>query len=191
MDCAVGKRTTSCLIAEMCLQNGMRTEVIYTGQTGWMQGYKYGLIFDAIPNDFVCGEIEKVIVACDREASPEPILIEGQSGLRNPAGPCGSEFLLSGNVKGVVLQHTPFRTHFDEQEALGCLLPTVADEIDLIKMFGATTLAVTLNGEGTDDKDLVAYQKRLSAKLKIPVVRPLQEGVSAVLPIIREYCRTP
>ncbi|MCP4754643.1 MAG: DUF1611 domain-containing protein [Proteobacteria bacterium] len=187
MDCAIGKRTTSCLMTEMCRENGIRAEMIYTGQTGWLQGYKYGFIFDATPNDFVCGEIERAIVNCDREASPDLILIEGQSGLRNPAGPCGSEFLLSGNVKGVVLQHAPFRTYYDEQEELGCRLPTVEDEIELIKMFGATTLAVSLNGENADGEDLTAYQKKLSTKLKIPIVRPMQEGLAPMLPAIRRF----
>ena len=79
---------------EMCLDNGNRTEMIYTGQTGWMQGYEYGFILDATPNDFVPGEIENAIVTCDREKSPELILVEGQSSLRNLFGPCGSEFLI-------------------------------------------------------------------------------------------------
>lgn len=187
MDCAIGKRTTCRFIMEMCRENGIRAEMIYTGQTGWMQGYKYGFILDATPNDFVCGEIERVIVACDRETSPDLILIEGQSSLRNPSGPCGAEFLLSGNVNGVILQHVPFRTYFEELEELRCFLPAVEDEIKLIKMYGARTLAVALNGDGGDAESLSAYQKELSEKLQIPVIRPLQEGVGALLPVIRKF----
>ncbi len=96
VDCAIGKRTTAGLISEMCQNNGIRAEMIYTGQTGWMQGYQYGFILDATPNDFVCGELERAIVDCDRDCSPDLILLEGQSSLRNPAGPCGAEFLLAG-----------------------------------------------------------------------------------------------
>ena len=187
MDCAIGKRTTCRFITEMCRENGIRAEMIYTGQTGWMQGYKYGFILDATPNDFIPGEIEKAIVTCDREASPDLILIEGQSSLRNPAGPCGSEFLISGNVKGVILQHAPFRTYFEDLEELSCMLPSVEDEIKLIKMYGARTLAVTLNARGGDSESLVAYQKELSEKLGIPVIRPLQEGVASLLPVIRGF----
>lgn len=187
MDCAIGKRTTCQFIMEMCRENGIRAEMIYTGQTGWMQGYKYGFIFDATPNDFVCGEIEKAIVECNRETSPDLILIEGQSGLRNPSGPCGSEFLLSGNVKGVILQHAPFRTYFEELEELGCFLPAVEDEIALVKMYGARTLAVALNGDGGDDQSLIVYQNELIQRLRIPVIRPLQEGVDGLLPVIRGF----
>ena len=40
---------------------------ITSGQTGWMQGGKYGFILDSTVNDFVSGELEKAIVECDRE----------------------------------------------------------------------------------------------------------------------------
>lgn len=187
MDCAIGKRTTCRWIMEMCVDNGIRTEMIYTGQTGWMQGYKYGFILDATPNDFVPGEIENAIVTCDRETSPELILVEGQSSLRNPFGPCGSEFLISGNVKGVILQHVPFRICFEDLEEMGCQLPPVEDEIKLIEMYGARTLAISLNGEGGTPEDLVNYQKDLSNRLGVPVVRPLEEGVEALLDTIRQF----
>ncbi|UCF90022.1 MAG: DUF1611 domain-containing protein [Desulfobacterales bacterium] len=187
MDCAIGKRTTCRFIQQMCQGHDIRAEMIYTGQTGWMQGYPYGFLLDATPNDFVSGEIEKALVDCARRAAPDLILIEGQSGLRNPAGPCGSEILLSGNVKGVILVHAPFRVYFDELEEVGCLLPAVEDEISLIAKYGAETLAVALNGDGREEPALIAYQKKLGETLKMPVVRPLQEGVDALLPVIRNF----
>ena len=187
LDCAIGKRTTARFISEMCMDNGIQAEMIYTGQTGWMQGYQYGFILDATPNDFVCGELERAIVDCDRDRSPDLIIIEGQSSLRNPAGPCGAEFLLSGNAKGVILQHVPFRTYFEDLEELECALPKIEDEIALINMYGAETLAVTLNGEGGNENELIEYQHKLSEKLMLPVVRPLQEGVGDLLPVIRRF----
>ena len=94
MDCSIGKRTTARFITELCRQEGIRTEMIYTGQTGWLQGYKHGFIFDATLNDFVSGELEQAVLECNRQSSPDLILIEGQSGLRNPSGPCGSEIIV-------------------------------------------------------------------------------------------------
>lgn len=190
MDCTVGKRTTCRLVLDSCLENGIRAEMIYTGQTGWLQGYKYGFILDATPNDFVSGEIERAIVACDSQAHPDLILIEGQSSLKNPSGPCGSEILLSGNVNGVILQHAPFRKYFDELENYGCLLPSVEEEIELIGMYGARTLAVALNGTGGSIEELLKYREMLSGKIALPVILPLQEGVGALIPVIREYMQT-
>ncbi len=186
-DCNIGKRTTGLFIMEMCRQNGIKTEMIYTGQTGIMQGLKYGFIFDATLNDFIGGEIERVIIECERESSPELILIEGQASLLNPSGTCGSEFLLSGDVKGVILQHAPGRKYFEGFEELKRPLPLVEVEFDLIHRFGARILAVTLNEEGMDDTHLNQYKNKLSQLLSIPVVRPLKEGVAGLLPTIQKY----
>lgn len=187
MDCAIGKRTTGQFLVEACNRNGIKTEMIYTGQTGWMQGYKHGFIFDSTVNDFIGGEIERVIIECERESAPDLMLIEGQSSLRNPSGPCGSEFLKSGNAKEVILQHAPGRKYFDGVENVHGIIPPVQDEIELIRFYGARTLAVTLNEEGMSDSEMSAYQKELSKKLNIPVVRPLKEGVDGLLPVIRDF----
>lgn len=186
-DCAVGKRTTGRFLMEACNAAGIKTEMIYTGQTGWMQGYKHGFILDATANDFISGEIERVIIECDSESSPDLILIEGQGSLRNPSGPCGSELLLSGNIKGVILQHAPARKYFIDLEDFGCQLPSLEDEIKLIANYGAETLAVTLNEEEWDPTETLDYQQHLSEKLSIPVVRPLADGLESLVPVIRKF----
>jgi len=174
MDCAVGKRTTCRFLMEACRAKGIKAEMIYTGQTGWMQGYKYGFIFDSTLNDFISGEIERAIVTADKEENPDIILIEGQSALRNPSGPCGTEFLISGNAKGVVLQHRPARKYFDDHQAWG-YIPELATEIKLIEFYGAKVLAVTLNEGGMTAEALKTYQKEKEEELGIPVVLPLSD----------------
>lgn len=189
MDCALGKRTTSRMIIEICLANGIHAEMIYTGQTGWLQGNPHGFILDTTINDFVSGEIEAAIIECEQESSPDIILIEGQSSLRNPLGPCGSEIVVSGNVKGVILQHTPFRKFYDATEEIGCLLPDVTEEIRLIEMYGTKVLAITLNGTGGSKQDLEQYRQTLEAKLNIPVIQPLEDGLSNLLPVIHRFIK--
>jgi len=186
-DCALGKRTTARFLLEGCRAVGLATELIFTGQTGWMQGEPFGFVLDSIPNDFVSGELEHAIVSCWKARHPDLILLEGQSAMRNPSGPCGSEFLLSGRAAGVILQHAPGRAYYEGLEEFGLRIPPVADEIDLIRRYGARTLAVTLNGEGMSPEALRAEQQRLRWALGIPVVRPLEEGVGALLPVVREF----
>ncbi len=189
-DCALGKRTTCRFLLDMCRENGINAEMIYTGQTGWMEGYKYGFIFDATVNDFIGGEIERVLVGCDREASPDIMLIEGQSSLRNPGGPCGSEFLVSGQAKGVVLQHAPGRRCFDGVEDFPQgVIPSLESELELIRLYESRTLAVTLSEEGLTDAELSKIQEELQAQFSIPVIRPLKEGVNRLLPVIRKFIR--
>ena len=40
-DCAIGKRTSSLWLRNACREEGIRTEMIFTGQTGKLQGGKY------------------------------------------------------------------------------------------------------------------------------------------------------
>ncbi len=186
-DCALGKRTTARFLLEACRRAGIRTELIFTGQTGWMQGALFGFILDSIPNDFVSGELEHAVVSCWEKARPNLILLEGQSSLRNPSGPCGSELLLSGGAKGVILQHAPARKFYEGFEEQELRIPEVADEIDLIAKLGARTLAVTLNGEHLTAEALRAERDRLRGKLGIPVVLPLEEGVEGLVPAVRDF----
>jgi uncharacterized NAD-dependent epimerase/dehydratase family protein len=187
-DCALGKRTTARFLLDACRKAGIATELVFTGQTGWMQGTPFGFILDSVPNDFVSGELEQAIVSCWEKARPELILLEGQSALRNPAGPCGSEFILSGRATGVILQHAPGRRYYDGLEEFDLRLPPVSDEIALIRTLGARTLAVTLNGEGMTPEALRAEQQRLGWGLGgIPVLRPLEEGLESLVPVVREF----
>jgi uncharacterized NAD-dependent epimerase/dehydratase family protein len=188
-DCALGKRTTTRMLAAAARKAGIRAEWIYTGQTGWLQGAPFGFVLDATANDFVSGELEHAIVSCARQLDPEVIFLEGQSALRNPSGPCGSELILSGGARGVVLQHAPGRHHFEGLEELGCSIPPVAREIELIRDYGARVLAVALNGEGLAPGRLTAERDGLERELGIPVALPLEEGVERLLPALREYLR--
>ncbi len=184
-DCAMGKRTTARFLVDACNADGLRAEMIYTGQTGWMQGGRYGFILDSVANDFVAGELEHAIVTCDAARKPDVIIVEGQSGLRNPSGPCGSELLVSGQARGVILQHAPGQIDFKGHP--GWRIPPLPEEIDLIRYYGARVLAVTLNGERLSSDELIAAQRDLEQHLGLPVIRPLQEGMGALVPVLRSY----
>ena len=184
MDCAMGKRTTARFVMEECLKTNIHAEMIYTGQTGWMQGNKYGFILDSTLNDFVSGELENAIVRCWKEEKPDLILLEGQSSLRNPSGPCGSELLISGNAKQVVLIHSPHRKYFEDDPEWG-ELPSVESEIEIIEKFGSTVIALAINTAKLSKEEALTYQIKYKESLDIPVVMPLEEGVSNVISEIK------
>jgi uncharacterized NAD-dependent epimerase/dehydratase family protein len=184
-DCARGKRTTcQWLVAEL-RRRGVRAAMVHTGQTGWLQGNEHGFVLDATPNDFVSGELERAILECARMETPDLILIEGQSALRNPSGPCGAELLLSAGTRSVVLQHAPHRRYFEGLEARGCAIPPLRSEVELIGCYGAEVVAVTLNGEGLTPQETAAAARTIAGQLGIPVVAPLIDGVGAVADAIR------
>ena len=183
-DCALGKRTTGRLVKEACAESGINAQMIYTGQTGWLQGGQYGFIFDSTLNDFISGELEHAIVSCWKETHADVVLIEGQSALRNPSGPCGSELLVSGNAKHVILVHAPKRKYYDDISEWGAI-HSVSSEIELIKMYGSTVIAVAINTEHCTTEEAVAFQKLYEHELELPVLLPLQQGVEKIIPVIK------
>jgi uncharacterized NAD-dependent epimerase/dehydratase family protein len=189
-DCAVGKRTSSIWLRDACREHGIRTEMIYTGQTGKLQGGRYGFILDSTLNDFVSGELESAIMHCDQEEYPDLILLEGQSSLRNPSGPCGSEYLCSALAKGVILQCMPKQKYYltdDDRELWP--MPPIEEELELIRLYGAQTLAVTLNGSELTKAELQAEQKNLEKRLGLPVVCPKEEGMGRLVPVVQEFLK--
>jgi uncharacterized NAD-dependent epimerase/dehydratase family protein len=184
MDCALGKRTTARLVMNACNDAGMNAQMIYTGQTGWLQGGKYGFIFDSTLNDFVSGELEHAILSCHEETKPDVIFIEGQSALRNPTGPCGSEMIISGNAKSVILLYAPKRKYYEHIPEWG-EIPSLESEISLIKQLGSNVIAVALNTEHCNDKEASGFQQEYEKKLNLPVLLPLQEGCNKIIPVIK------
>jgi uncharacterized NAD-dependent epimerase/dehydratase family protein len=189
MDCAMGKRTTARMLKQACIAEGQKAEMIYTGQTGWLQGGQYGFIFDSTLNDFVSGELEHAVVSCWKETKPDILFLEGQSSLRNPSGPCGLELLISGNAKYVVLIFAPKRKYFDNEAHWG-EIPSVASEIELIEKLGSKVIAVAVNTENCTTEEAYAYQKEFTASLGLPVLLPIQEGVAPVLPMLKALMKS-
>ena len=191
IDCAVGKRTTARFLTEACQEAGIHAQMIYTGQTGWMQGGKYGFILDSTLNDFVSGELEHAIVSCYQETNPDVIFVEGQAALRNPSGPCGSEYLVSGNMDGVILQIIPHREHYKGWGQFGLKIPPISQEIALIEMYGSKVLAVTINTQQLTPEQAQHYKQHYQEELQLPVILPVEEGVGELLPLIQTLVANP
>ncbi|MEM8896046.1 MAG: DUF1611 domain-containing protein [Bacteroidota bacterium] len=185
-DCGLGKRTTAKFTVEALRNSGYKSEMIFTGQTGWMQGWKYGFILDSTINDFVSGELEHMMSRCYKEESPDAIVVEGQAALRNPSGPCGAEFLISGRMDGVILQHAPARKYYEGMPELKIEIPPVKSEIELVGMYGVPVIAVTLNTKGLTLDEAKKYQADYEAELGIPVFLPIEEGLSGIVPVIEK-----
>lgn len=183
-DCALGKRTTTRILTEAMRKAGYKAEMIYTGQTGWMQGAKYGFIFDSTLNDFISGELEHAIWQCYQDVKPDIIFIEGQSSLRNPSGPAGAEWIVSADASGVILQHHPKRKHYKDMEHYPAYIAQPKDEIQLIQQYGAPTLAVTLNTAKMSEQDAREAARNFESELNLPVVLPLEDGVDRLIPIL-------
>lgn len=182
-DCAIGKRTTATVLARALNAKGIKTVLVGTGQTGLMQGAKYGVAMDAVPPQFCCGELERVIVAASEAEQPDVILIEGQGALSHPAF-CTSAFILRGSQPdAVILQHAPKRAHRCDFPNLP--MPAPANEIALIEAFSDTkVIGVTINHEGMSEAEITNAIVGDTEKLGLPVTDALSRPTEHLLAMV-------
>ncbi|MEZ5350802.1 MAG: DUF1611 domain-containing protein [Microthrixaceae bacterium] len=93
-DSAIGKRTTATILTRELRARGLNAVMIGTGQTGLIQGARYGIALDAIPCQFCSGEMEATVVEAFEQESPDVIVIE-VGALSHPAY-LSSTFILRG-----------------------------------------------------------------------------------------------
>ncbi|ORJ62026.1 DUF1611 domain-containing protein [Geothermobacter hydrogeniphilus] len=191
-DCAIGKRTTAGIITSALNEAGIKTVMIGTGQTGLIQGARYGVALDAVPSQFCAGELEATVVKAFENESPDVIVVEGQGALSHPAFSSTSFILRGCCPDGVVLQHAPRRSERCDFEKMP--MPTPASEINLIETFSDTKIiGLTINHEQMSDPEVSAAITRYEQELNIPVTdaltRPserLVEMVLAAFPLLKD-----
>lgn len=184
-DSAVGKRTSAWMLVSALEKAGFSAEMIGTGQTAWLQGARYGVLMDALINDFVSGEIEHAICRAWRENHPQMMVIEGQGSLLNPAYPGGFEILAAGRPHGVVLQHAPKRRDYDGFP--GIPLHSLDKQIRAVEaIHGHRPWAVAINQEGMNPSEIDASCRSIESCFGIPCVAPLCHGFSSLLSAWKE-----
>jgi uncharacterized NAD-dependent epimerase/dehydratase family protein len=178
-DSAIGKRTTAWKVVEALEELGYRAEMVATGQTGILQGAKFGFILDSTVNDYVAGEIEWAVVECDRKAKPDVIVLEGQGAFTHPAYPGGFELIAAGRPKGLVVQHAPARKALD-----GFPMYPMADlgrEVELLEAFSQRpVIAITINHEGMTRDEVERVKAQYESRFHVPVCDPLWDGAGKV-----------
>jgi len=179
-DSAVGKRTTALILVDALRRAGRRAEMVGTGQTAWMQGVPFGIILDALVNDFVAGEIEHAVWTAWAEARPDIIFVEGQGSLLNPAYPGGFEILAAARPTAVVLQHAPARKDYDGFP--GYPVHPLERQIEAVELIGgAPVVAVTVNSEGLDEAGTADACARITDTTGLPACDVLRTGPAPVL----------
>ena len=68
-------------------------------------------------------------------------------------------------------------------------IPPIEEEIELIRLYGAQTLALTLNSSNISKIELHAEKKSLSKRLGLPVVCPREEGLDEIVPLVKEFIK--
>ena len=183
-DGAIGKRTTAVVLTHALNERGIKAVMVGTGQTGLIQGARYGVALDAIPCQFCSGEVEATVVEAFEGEHPDVIVIEGQGALSHPAY-LSSTFILRGaRPDAVILQHAPARRKLGDYPDVPT--PTPATEIALLRAFAGTpVIGLTINHEDMTDAEvsaaIILYELELGIPATDALTRPTDRLVDMVL----------
>lgn len=182
-DGAIGKRTTATILTRALNDRGLKAVLVGTGQTGLIQGARYGIALDAIPSQFCSGEMEAAVLDAFEGEDPDVIVIEGQGALSHPAYLTSTFILRGSRPDGVVLQHAPGRTRLGDFGTVA--MPTPASEINLIETFADTTvIGLTINHENMTDAEVTAAIMLYELELGIPATDALTRSPDRLVEMV-------
>jgi uncharacterized NAD-dependent epimerase/dehydratase family protein len=182
-DGAIGKRTTATILTKALNDHGIKAVLVGTGQTGLIQGARYGVALDAIPCQFCSGELEATVVEAFEGEHPDVIVVEGQGALSHPAYLTSSFILRGSKPDAVILQHAPARTVLGDFP--GVAMPTPASEINLIQTFADTrVIGLTINHEHMTDAEVTAAITLYELELGIPATDALTRDPARLVEMV-------
>ncbi|MEQ9592183.1 MAG: DUF1611 domain-containing protein [Cyclobacteriaceae bacterium] len=174
-DCAVGKRTTAVCLVDALKKEGLKAVFVTTGQTGILQGSKYGVAIDVLTSGFSTGEVENAVLNAYEREKPDIIVVEGQGALSHPAFTSSSAIIRGAMPKAIIIQHPPRRvTHCDFP---AFPMPTLESEIELIELFSKSkVIAITVNHEDMTDDEVNSCIVEYEYKYDLPTTDVLKMG---------------
>lgn len=184
-DSAVGKRTTSMILVEALRKEGLNVAFVATGQTGLIQGAKYGVAVDAIVEEFMTGEVENAVMEAQDTEHPDIIIIEGQGALSHPAylSPCA--IIRGARPKAIIVQHPPKRKNLGDFPYMP--MPTLESEIELIEIFSRSkVIAITINHEDMTDEEIKEVITEYEKMYQLPTTDVLKYGCDKLVKRIFE-----
>ena len=185
-DGAIGKRTTATVLTKALNEAGLKAVMISTGQTGLMQGAKYGAPMDAIPGHFAAGVIEGEILKAWEDEHPDIFIVEGQGALTHPAYLSSCAISRGSQANGIILQHAPTREVMGDYPDFP--MPTLEYAIELNELFTrSAVIAITINHENMDDQMLKETISTYEATYHRAVTDVLKIGPEKVVEAILQH----
>ena len=184
-DAVVGKRTLAWMMTNKLNEIGLKTILIGTGQTSWMQGAKYGIVLDAMINDFITGGLEHEIWRAYVNEKPDVIIIPSQGSLIHPVFPAGLEVISIAKPDFTVLIHAPHRRHYEDFPEY--LMPRIEKHLKLIRLLTDKKVgALAINNEGLSADQALELEREYERRYNIPTCVPLIDGIDKIVYEVRK-----
>jgi uncharacterized NAD-dependent epimerase/dehydratase family protein len=189
-DCNVGKMTAALEIQRGLARRGVRAAFVATGQTGILIADR-GIAVDAVPADFIAGEIEHEVIEAARDA--EVVVVEGQGALHHPGYSGVTLGLLHGAApQAMVLCHEAGRENVrrpgaSPEDALAePIIPPLPELIEAYERAAAwvrpsRVVGVALNTRELTEPDARRAVERASRETGLPAADPVRFGADTIV----------
>lgn len=183
-DMSVGKMTVSLEMHRLCLQRGLRSKFLATGQTGIMiEGD--GVALDAVRVDFASGAIEHFTLRLSQDA--DILHIEGQGSLFNPASTAMLPLLRGAQPTHLILVHRAGQTHIWRYPDVP--IPPLPVAIRLYEAVAAAggafypsrVAAIALNTAHLSESEARAAIEQTRQETGLPCTDPLRFGAEPLV----------
>jgi D-glutamate N-acetyltransferase len=176
----IGKMTTTILLHDALVANGVDADWLATGQTGLIiRGW--GAVIDSVVIDFVPGTIERLL----RGSTADTVLVEGQGSIFHPAyAPSTVALMLACRPQHHVMCHRLGQRRHRETDVA---LPTLDDAIRghqlVFEGLGIESdlLAVSLDSSGTTFDAYLEERDAISDRVGVPCCDPVRESAAPLV----------
>ncbi|MCW6049795.1 DUF1611 domain-containing protein [Lyngbya sp. CCAP 1446/10] len=183
-DMSVGKMSTSLELNRTCLQRGLRSKFLATGQTGLMIGNE-GIALDAVRVDFAAGAVEQAVIKLGSEC--DILHVEGQGSLLHPGSTATLPLLRGTQPTHLILAHRAGQIHLRHHPHVS--IPSLSKVVELYEMVaaaagafvGAKVSAIALNTHHLNEADALLAIAEIQAQTRLPCTDPVRFGAEVLL----------
>jgi uncharacterized NAD-dependent epimerase/dehydratase family protein len=186
-DMGIGKMSTSLELHRACLQRGLRSKFLATGQAGLMIGGD-GIALDAIRVDFASGAVEQMVMAFGSDY--DVLHLEGQGSLLNPASTATLPLIRGGQPTHLVLVHRAGQTHLHRIPEVP--IPPLSEVVKLYETVAwaggafapVKVVAIALNTHHLEERAAEQAIAQMHQETALPCTDPVRFGADTLLSAI-------
>ncbi len=189
-DMAIGKMSAGLELQKSCVDRGVKSRFVATGQAGLMI-VGSGVALDAVKVDHAAGAIEQAVI--DHATGQDLLIIEGQGSLLHPGSTATLPLVRGSQPTHLVLVHKAGQTTI--RNCPQVTIPPLPAVIQLYEQIAAAAgafsavkvVAIAINGINLDAQELQSYLKQVTLETGLPCTDAIRFGAE---PILDEILKT-
>ena len=183
-DMSVGKMSTCLEINRYCLQQGLNSKFLATGQAGLMIAGE-GVALDAVRVDFAAGAIEQMVVKLGSDC--DILHVEGQGSLLHPGSTATLPLLRGAQPTHLILAHRAGQSCIRNHPHVS--IPRLSKVVELYEMVaaaagafvGGKVSAIALNTHHLNEAEALLAIAEVQAETGLLCTDPVRFGAEVLL----------